>query len=70
MDRFSEEEMGSGLHGSAKSAHCSLHGLCLETLLNHDGDHFPEDKGLRDTTGISQKAENHGQVERKEEKGG
>lgn len=47
MDQFSEEEMDSGFHGSAKSAHRSLHGLCLETFLDHVGDYFPEDKGLK-----------------------
>ena len=36
MNQFSEEQMGSRLHGSAESAQYSLHGLYLETLLDHD----------------------------------
>lgn len=36
MNQFSEGQTGSRLHGSAESAQYSLHGLYLETLLDHD----------------------------------
>lgn len=49
-DQFAEEEMDSELPGSAKPTQCSLHGLYPETILCHDGPHFPESRGLRVST--------------------
>lgn len=70
MDQFSEEEMGSGF-----MAQPSLHiVLCMDCAWKHFWITlviiFLKTRDLRDTTGISPKAENHGQVERKEEKAG